>query len=364
VGGGGEAPEGPADAAALRKQLRLLRREAAANEQKWQRTLEREVALMRAGTLAELLGHVTDGLAASYGLDAVTLVLADPGHEIRHLLQSAGGRLESFPGVAFVDDVAALGLRVAAGGRPWLGRYVERLHRPLFPAATGLRSLALLPLGQVGMLAFGSDDPERFNYRLGVDFLQHLATVVAVCVENACNRARILRSGLEDFLTGWHNRRYLEARLVEEVAHAERTGTSVACLMLDVDHFKALNDSCGHLAGDAALREVTARIGRQVRASDTAARFGGDELAIVLPDADPEDAVRLAERIRADLVTPVAVGDGREWRVTLSIGAAAIRPRRGEGATRALADGLLAAADRALYAAKAAGRDRVVLAPG
>lgn len=364
--GGAAPPDGAADAATLRKQLRLLKREAAANEQKWQRTLERERELLRAGTLAELLDRVTRGLEASYGLDAVKLVLVDPDHEIRHLLQGAGSRLDGFPGVVFVDDPGELVPTLAAGRLPWLGRYARAVHGRLFPPALGLRSLALLPLGPdagvAGLLGFGSVDPERFNHRLRADFLQHLATVVAVCIENACNRARILRSGLADFLTGWHNRRYLEARLVEEIAHAERTGTSVACLMIDVDHFKQLNDSCGHAGGDEALREVTRRIGRQVRASDTAARFGGDELALVLPEAGAEDAVRLAERIRADLAPPVAVGDGRLWPVTLSIGAAAIRPRRGDPAIRDLAAGLLAAADRALYAAKAGGRDRVALA--
>ena len=109
--------------------------------------------------------------------------------------------------------------------------------------------------------------------------------VAAICIENAVNRARLLRSGLTDFLTGFHNRRYLHARLREELARAQRAKQSLACLMIDVDHFKRINDQYGHLAGDAVLREVAQRIDAEMRISDTGARFGGDEFAIVLSQA-------------------------------------------------------------------------------
>src|SRR5208282_6616344 len=98
-----------------------------------------------------------------------------------------------------------------------------------------------------------------------------------VCIENAVNRARLLRAGITDFLTGWHNRRYLQQRLKEELARAQRRAGSIACLMIDVDHFKGINDGYGHLAGDKALKEIAARVEEQIRSMDTAARFGGDE---------------------------------------------------------------------------------------
>jgi len=347
----------------LRARLRSQREAAAANEQKWQRTRERELELLAAETLPELFRALTSGMAASYALDAVQLVLEDPNHEIRHLLLGGGDRPEEFPGVTFVDTLAGLAPQVGALRQPWLGAWVRADHELLFPGQRELKSLALLPLRRqaqlVGVLCFGSRDPERFTHRLGAHFLLHLAGVTAVCLENAANRARVLRSGLADYLTGWHNRRYLQSRLREELARAQRGGTIVACLMIDVDHFKVLNDSCGHLGGDEALREVTARIEGQIRASDTAARFGGDEFALLLPETSAEDAVRLAERIRAAMKAPVGVGGAETRTVTLSIGAAAVSPRRTDGDLKALADRLLADADAALYAAKAAGRDRV-----
>ena len=352
--------------AELRARLKELRDAAAANEQKWQRTLERELALLRAETLPELLNLLTTGMASSYALDAVQLILADPDHEIQHLLLGGGDRPEEFPGVAFVDTLVALAPQLGTLRRPWLGLWVRADHELLFPGVRELRSLALLPLRRqahtAGVLCFGSRDQERFSHRLGADFLQHMASVVAICLENACNRARMLRSGLADYLTGWHNRRYLQSRLREELARAQRAGTGLACLMIDVDHFKELNDSCGHLGGDEALREITQRIESHIRASDTAARFGGDEFALLLPEASLAHAVALAERIRAELATPIDVGGGRTVKVTLSIGVAAIAPERRDADLKLLADRLISQADTALYRAKSAGRDRVAVA--
>jgi diguanylate cyclase (GGDEF)-like protein len=129
--------------------------------------------------------------------------------------------------------------------------------------------------------------------------------------------------------------------------------------MIDVDRFKQLNDRCGHLGGDAALREIAVRIESQMRASDTASRFGGDEFALLLPEAAVADAARLAARIQAALAAPVDVGGGRAETVTLSIGVAALTPARSETDLKALADRLLAEADAALYRAKSEGRNRV-----
>ncbi len=363
-GGGGEAAA-RAEAEELRALLKRLRDEAAANEQKWQRTLERELDLVRADTLPELLAVLTKGLASSYGLDAVQLVIEDPNHEIQHLMLGMGDRPEEFPGVTFVDTLTGLAPQLGTLRRPWLGGYVRADHQLLFPGATGLKTLALLPLRRqertTGALCFGSRDPERFSHRLGADFLQHLASVTAICLENACNRARVLRSGLSDYLTGWHNRRYLTARLREELARAQRSGATVACLMIDVDHFKTLNDSFGHVGGDEALREISARIETQIRASDTAARFGGDEFTLLLPDTSLADAARLAERIRVAMAPAIELGHGQRQEVTLSIGVAALAGKRGEENLKALADRLLADADAALYAAKANGRDQIAV---
>ncbi len=368
-GPGGRRPAEPRDAELedLRTRLRRLRDEALENEKRLKRAQERQLELLAAETLPELFAVVTQGLAASYQLDAVTLVLEDPQHEVRHLMLGTGDHPDDFPGVQFVDALSVLAPQLAALHRPWLGKFVRPDHGLLFPAGVqkDLQSLALLPLRRhartAGVLCFGSRDAERFTHRYGTDILQHLGSVVAVCVENAANRARVLKSGLADYLTGWHTRRYLHARLREELARAQRHGGHVSCVMIDVDWFKQINDTYGHLGGDEAIREIAQRIEAQIRASDTAARFGGDEFSLLLPDTTLGDAARLAERIRAAVTaTPVEIAHGQFHPVTLSMGAAAVRPTRADTDLKSLADRLLADADAALYRAKAAGRNRFV----
>jgi two-component system, cell cycle response regulator len=208
-------------------------------------------------------------------------------------------------------------------------------------------------------LVFFSADPMRFTADLASDFLAHLGLVSAICIENAVNRARLVRSGLTDFLTGLHNRRYLHARLREELARAQRAKQPVACLMLDVDHFKRINDQYGHLAGDAVLREVAQRIDTEMRMSDTGVRFGGDEFAIVLPQGGVGDGERLAARVlEAVRSQPVSIGGHAQEPVTVSIGVAAAAPDQGTRDFKVVADRLIAEADAALYRAKSAGRNR------
>jgi diguanylate cyclase (GGDEF)-like protein len=211
---------------------------------------------------------------------------------------------------------------------------------------------------------FCSSDPQRFTPELASDFLAHLGLVAAICVENAVNRARLLRSGLTDFLTGFHNRRYLHARLREEFARAQRARHALVCLMIDVDHFKRINDLYGHLAGDAVLREVAQRIDAEMRLSDTGARFGGDEFAMVLSHATMADGERVAARVlQAVREQPIAVVKGIQETVTLSIGVAAAKPGAGQLDYKVLAERLIAEADAALYRAKSAGRNQVATSP-
>jgi two-component system, cell cycle response regulator len=200
----------------------------------------------------------------------------------------------------------------------------------------------------------------RFNRDLATDFLAHLGVVAAICIENAVNRARLVRSGLTDFLTGFHNRRYLQSRLREELARAQRVKQFLVCLMIDVDHFKRINDRYGHLAGDAVLREVARRIDAEMRTSDTGARFGGDEFAIVLAQGSFEDGERVANRVlRAVSSQPIKIGAQVTETVTLSIGVAAAAPGADVRDHKLLAERLIAEADAALYRAKSGGRNRV-----
>src|SRR5579862_6399987 len=348
-----------AEVRALQTRLNELTEEGSRNEALLRKTQERELELLRAGSLAKLLERLIHGLRTSYQLDAVTLILHDPNHEIRHLLAGDGFLLEELSEVQFVDVLATIAPRLGNLERPWLGPFRMADHELLVPKARQNGSLALIPLRRSGhldgVLVFSSVDRFRFNRELATDFLAHLGVVAAICLENAVNRARLVRSGLTDFLTGFHNRRYLHARLREELARAQRGRTSLACMMIDVDHFKRINDQYGHLAGDAVLREVAQRIDAEMRNSDTGARFGGDEFAMVLSDANLAHAEKVAARVlKAVRNEPIAIGATANETVTLSIGVAAARPETATRDHKVLAERLIAEADAALYRAKSA----------
>ncbi|MDP3073853.1 MAG: GGDEF domain-containing response regulator [Opitutaceae bacterium] len=158
-----------------------------------------------------------------------------------------------------------------------------------------------------------------------------------------------------DELTGLLNRRELDRVLAEECERDLRFGHEFALIMLDVDHFKAVNDRHGHPAGDAVLKEVARRLTAEIRTVDRAARFGGEEFAVVVTESDAATALEIARRICATIARePVGLPSGEKLSVTISAGVAALpRDSRTDGA-------LIAAADKALYAAKQRGRNRAV----
>ena len=353
---------------ALRGQLASLTEEARRNEEAWQRAHRHEMALLEATTLGDLLERLTEDLRVSYRLTAVTLVLADPEHEVRHLLLGQGRRLADYPAVLFVDSAHALSPQLLGSGAPRLGPFTPADHALLFPANVPLRTVALLPLlregRMIGSVNMGSDRSDRFTDDHATDFLRHLAVIAAFCLESTVNRARLVRNGFTDALTGWRNRRYLQNRLREELARCRRERRALTCLMIDVDHFKLINDLHGHLAGDEVLRQIARRIEGAIRGSDVAARYGGEEFVILLPGTDHDAGAALAERIRRAVADKAfeTTGSAEPLSVTVSIGVAEHRAG-GETEDHEVAGlRLLARADVALYEAKAGGRNRVARA--
>ena len=347
----------------LREQLAALTSEAEKNHIIRERSQARELCLLQAESLSDLMERLVAGLANSFGLSNVTLLVCDPHHEIRHLLMDSVERDEEPPGVIYVDTMAGLAPQFTSLSRPWLGPYNAADHQLVFPDSTHLKSVALLPLvrqKRLGSLNFGTTDVTRFTPQHAVDVLARLATIASFALENMVNRARLVRSGLTDVLTGWHNRRYLQDRLREELARARRDRLSLCCLLLDVDYFKRINDQFGHLAGDRALRELAQRIESQIRGSDMAARYGGEEFVLLLPATQVEDAVDLANRIRAVVSeTPISIDAHNAVTITVSIGVSSCLPDEYEQDLKTVAEALLAAADVAMYKAKSAGRDNV-----
>ena len=165
-----------------------------------------------------------------------------------------------------------------------------------------------------------------------------------------------LEMAVTDPLTGLHNRRYMTTQLQALATRASRGGEPVAVMVMDIDHFKAVNDGFGHDAGDEVLREFAVRLATNVRAIDLPCRYGGEEFVVVMPGASLAAAERVADRIRRDVGgAPFRIMGGRELlTITISVGVAATD---GPDDTP---EALLKRADEALYEAKASGRDRVI----
>lgn len=156
-----------------------------------------------------------------------------------------------------------------------------------------------------------------------------------------------------DALTGLFNRRPFLTALAHEMARSKRYRTAVAAILLDIDHFKRINDSLGHAVGDRVLVDVAQRIVRNIREVDVACRYGGEEFAILLPGADMPEATAVAERLRRGIEELQVPGSGLQLTASLGVAVA--------GSGRAPAgEAMLERADRAMYAAKRAGRNRVV----
>ncbi|HEY8431828.1 MAG TPA: GGDEF domain-containing protein [Sandaracinaceae bacterium] len=171
--------------------------------------------------------------------------------------------------------------------------------------------------------------------------------------------AELYEAAMRDALTGAYTRRYLRERLHAELSYASRHKTPVALLMIDLDHFKRVNDRHGHQAGDAVLRVVVAELRAMLRPEDVLVRYGGEELCVLARGLDVESAKALAERLRsgvAGLRIPVV---GADLRITVSVGIAVTDGTNDPPTVSALVE----RADRALYRAKRAGRNRAVVGP-
>lgn len=180
------------------------------------------------------------------------------------------------------------------------------------------------------------------------------ADLIGLALANVRLRDRLRDESLRDPLTGLFNRRSLDEALNREIQRANRSGGTLAVVMLDLDHFKAFNDRYGHAAGDSALRTLGRFLTARLRATDIACRYGGEEFTVILPETSREQALRIAERLREEFErTPILHAGASFPPLTLSIGVATYPE---DGYT---ADSLIDAADAALYAAKAGGRNRI-----
>jgi diguanylate cyclase (GGDEF)-like protein len=220
----------------------------------------------------------------------------------------------------------------------------------LFPRS---RNLLIVPMHAEGrtisflIIEHGMRRGSRIERRI-VTIIERFASQSALALNNAWLLEQVRRLAGSDALTGLPNRRNFEETLERELTRAVRTEQPVNLLMLDIDHFKKINDTLGHQTGDAVLRAVGRRLSETVRVGDVVARYGGEEFAIVMPNAETADAVLLADRV-------LRAVEQLDVPVTASIGIATYLRHAAD------ADALIDAADRALYESKRTGRNRATV---
>ena len=247
-----------------------------------------------------------------------------------------------------LGDIEAFGVRLR-------GRIKTYVHDGCSEAdASDACPVAAVPViyhdRTMGVLMVTSDDPQRLWQENEVMLLRTVADQVAVAVNHARLFQQMQHQALTDGLTGCFNRRFFEIQLERDLHLATRMRQPVSLILLDIDHFKHVNDTHGHDAGDAALRILASALREELRGVDTAARYGGEEFAIILPQAGPEGALVVAERLRSRIERTEVPGVGC---ITASLGVATFPL---DASSREL---LVTSADRALFLAKRSGRNKV-----
>jgi two-component system cell cycle response regulator len=367
-GGAASLHELMAENGSLRARMAYLIEQAERNHEIMGRHQAFDLEIVGAASFEELVGTIFRTLPVISELDIVTLALVDPEADIHTVMHKLGCDFDQFPNLMFCESAQEMEFPHPDGQapKPRLGPYAPAAHRAAFPhPPPGLHSVALVPLLRnrrlIGSLNLGSRDPARFTVGLGTDFIEHMASIIAICLENVISNEMLKYIGLTDALTGVYNRRYIDRRLVEEIARARRQSYRLSCMYIDIDHFKRVNDTVGHQGGDEVLREVAARIKAELRMSDALGRFGGEEFVVLLIDADMESAAMVAQRIRAGVAnTPFQLTGGEVVSVSVSIGVATLDDFERDHAIEGVAQQLVALADSALYQAKENGRNQVV----
>ena len=289
--------------------------------------------------------------------DAVALVHRRGGRDSELTIDSYDRQADKFFRTAMVAGAGAAGWVMQHG----ISRSIEDLTLAEIAsdgAEHGIRSWLGVPLvmyGEVeGVIAVQSTRPKAFGIE-SIRLLEALALQVAAALQNA----HLYELAMVDGLTGLYVRRYFDARIEEEIARSARYKTAFSVIMMDVDDFKKLNDNHGHLVGDRVLRAISTVVKSQMRGVDTATRYGGEEIAVVLPRTEMVGAYSLAERIRegiADLRITTDDEPPKVLSVSVSLGIAAFPESKAHDGTD-----LVRRADRALYRAKKMGKNRVEL---
>ena len=304
-----------------------------------------------------LLSRISELICQLIEAKACSVMLLDADRK-RLLAKAAYGvRSERMQSLSFRVGEGVAGWVVASGTPALIPDVTADPRFVVLPShETPIASMICVPLlargERVGVVTVTSSKPNAFDTN-NLELIRFIAMTIALDIENV----RLHRVAVTDPLTGAYNREFLTQRLPQEIETATDLDRALSIAMVDVDHFKTVNDLYGHGIGDAVLAEVARRLRGAIRAGDMLVRYGGEEFLAVLPKADAGRAWEVGERMRQRVCERAfEVGDGLALLLRVSVGVA--QWRLGERMP-----GLIERADVALYSAKERGRNRVEVAP-
>ncbi|MCD9458711.1 GGDEF domain-containing protein [Marinibactrum halimedae] len=328
-----------------------------------------EFKLLSATGLQDLLHLLLDDACRHFRLASSSVFLLDEDGSLEGLITSLGidhyqSRLQLRSSPEFYEKIYTGEPRVT------LQEVDVLTSTRLFPGAPNVGSAALLPLIRqhrlVGSLHLASSEATRFTPDKSADFLSHLSSLIVMCLQNSISWERLELQGQLDTLTGVGNRRYFDRAMEQELDRANRNHGHLSCLFIDADHFKHINDTFGHMAGDLCLQFLAKRIGQQLRKTDILCRYGGEEFIVLMPGTESKQAILIAERIRHAVAQESLTMGEQTIPLTVSAGVSTWKARKTKQVLtpEELSENgkaLVERADKAMYAAKQNGRNCVAV---
>jgi len=310
-------------------------------------------------SLEQISSVLVDRLPSVFSIDYFTLFLYDQDKRKLNLMCHNHPEIESSFSISLssspIMEAAVLRGQYIREQDFSTSSYYRGADNPLFKKGYFVSIPLMIEKEVVGVLNINDVDQDSFNVG-DLGFILNLSELIAMSISNAVLYEQTKKLAVTDGLTGISNRPNMEQSLLSEFERSKRYNSPLSVVLLDVDHFKDVNDSYGHQKGDEILVTFASVLKKFCRANDTAARYGGEEFLMILPQSNAQGAFKIAERVREEIMKMSFVGNDSKFSVTTSCGVAELN--RGYMKNT---DQLINVADNAMYEAKNSGRNKTII---
>ena len=310
-------------------------------------------------SLEQISSVLIDRLPSVFSIDYFTLFLYDQDKRKLNLMCHNHPEIESSFSISLsnspIMEAAVLRGQYIREQDFSTSSYYRGADNPLFKKGYFVSIPLMIEKEVVGVLNINDVDQDSFNVG-DLGFILNLSELIAMSISNAVLYEQTKKLAVTDGLTGISNRPNMEQSLLSEFERSKRYNSPLSIVLLDVDHFKDVNDSYGHQKGDEILVTFASVLKKFCRANDTAARYGGEEFLMILPQSNAQGAFKIAERVREEIMKMSFVGNDSKFSVTTSCGVAELNRDYMKNT-----DQLINVADNAMYEAKNSGRNKTII---